>query len=81
MSRLDVEHHTAQVENAKATGRWTPSRKASLLALIRSRALTVAQACERFGFSPEEIAEWSARQERFGHGGLKIGQLQTCGHA
>jgi len=42
-------------ENVK---RWTPRRKAAVLAAVRSGAITVEEACRRYEISREEFLAW-----------------------
>ena len=39
-------------------GRWFPRRKAQVVAAVHAGALSVVEACRRYGLSPEEFQEW-----------------------
>lgn len=69
-----------QAENARRTGRWTPQRKDALLNLLKAKAITTSTCLELYGFSADELDEWSRRRAAFGTKGLKVLQLQACGH-
>jgi len=56
--------------------RWTPRRKAAVILAIRNKAITVWNACERYGLSAEEIAEWERDLGRYGVPGLRTTRLQ-----
>ena len=51
--------------------RWTPKRKAEIVEAIKGRHLTVLQACQRYGLTPEEVQAWQRRFARDGLAGLK----------
>ena len=59
--------------NAK---RWTARRKAAVVEAVRSGVLTLAEACERYNLSAEEIAAWRRAIEQHGLGGLRVTRLQ-----
>jgi hypothetical protein len=40
------------------TIRWVPRRKAQVVAAVLAGALSVPEACRRYGLSPEELREW-----------------------
>ena len=50
--------------------RWTIRRKAAVLQALRSGALTLAQALERYALSVEDIRAWERDLERHGLYGL-----------
>lgn len=56
------------------TQRWTIRRKAALLEALRSGALTLEQARDRYALSAEEIGTWERQFERHGLYGLRA----TC---
>ena len=45
------------------TIRWFAGRKSQVVAAVQDGALSVAQACRRYGLSPEEFREWQRRYE------------------
>lgn len=54
--------------------RWTPSRKAAVVIAMR-RAKPVAQAAlmARYALTDDEVAIWTARFDRHGQRGLRVG--------
>ena len=46
--------------------RWTPQRKAAVLAAVRSGAITVEEACRRYEISGEEFLAWLRRSRPTG---------------
>jgi len=61
---------------ALKTRRWTIRRKAAVLQALRSGALTLAQALERYALSVEEIRAWERDLERHGLYGLRATRVQ-----
>ena len=61
---------------ALKTRRWTIRRKAAVLQALRSGALTLAQALERYALSVEEIRAWERQLERHGLYGLRATRVQ-----
>ena len=59
-----------------ATRRWTARRKAAVVEAVRSGVLTLAEACERYNLSAEEIAAWLRAIEQHGIYGLRVTRLQ-----
>ena len=55
---------------ARGTSRWTPWRKAAVIIGVREGTLTVAEACDHYKLSPEELAGWDAAFDRRGISGL-----------
>jgi transposase-like protein len=51
--------------------RWTPGRKAAVLAAVRSGAITVEEACRRYEISGEEFLAWLRAFETHGLPGLR----------
>jgi len=45
------------------TVRWFAGRKSQVVAAVQDGALSVSQACRRYGLSPEEFREWQRRYE------------------
>ena len=58
------------------TRRWTIRRKAAVLQAVRSGALTLEQARERYAISVEEIRAWERQLERHGLYGLRATRVQ-----
>ena len=58
------------------TRRWTIRRKAALLQALRSGALTLEQARDRYALSVEEIRAWERDLERHGLYGLRATRVQ-----
>lgn len=56
--------------------RWVASRKMAVLNRIDAGELSVEDAYAQFELSPEELAEWRARYERYGKLGLRTTRLQ-----
>ena len=56
--------------------RWTIRRKAGVLEAIRSGALTLEEACQRYALSLEELLAWERDLERYGLHGLRATRLQ-----
>lgn len=53
------------------TKRWVARRKAAVVAAVRGGVLTIADACRRYGLSPEEFLEWERHYEAEGLKGLR----------
>ena len=51
--------------------RWTPSRKAEVLRMLRVGEIGIETACEIWGLSIEELLAWIAAERRAGRAGLK----------
>lgn len=64
---------------ARDGGRWTPGRKSAVVSLVRQGALSVAQACEQFDLSTEELGSWVRLEEAHGAAGLSVLRLQPLG--
>ena len=56
--------------------RWTIRRKAALLEALRSGALTLERASQRYALSLEELRAWERDLERYGVYGLRATRLQ-----
>ncbi len=58
------------LENLPAvnTVRWTPRRKAEVVAAVAGRLLSAGEACKRYSLTAEELEDW---QRRIDHGGLR----------
>ena len=55
---------------------WSASRKAIIVAAVKSGILTLPKACLRYGLTPEELEGWQRVFERFGPAGLRCTQVQ-----
>ncbi len=56
--------------------RWTPHRKAEVVAAVRGGLLTFDQACSRYGLAMEELTGWQRAVDRSGIPGLRVTRLQ-----
>lgn len=56
--------------------RWVISRKAAVVAAVRSGAIGLEEACRRFELSEEEFHAWERGFDRHGVPGLRITRLQ-----
>jgi hypothetical protein len=59
-----------------STRRWVPRRKAAVILAIRNKAITVWDACERYGLSAEELAKWERDLDQYGVPGLRSTRVQ-----
>lgn len=57
-------------------GRWTPRRKAEVVAAVRGGLLTFDQACVRYSLQMEELTSWQRSLGRSGMPGLRVTQLK-----
>lgn len=57
------------------TKRWVVRRKAAILAAVRSGAITIEEACQRYGISEEELLGWQRAFEAHGLPGLRATRL------
>ena len=48
------------------TTRWTPRRKAEIVAAVRSGLISVDGACHRYNLTNEEFASWECLFEKYG---------------
>jgi hypothetical protein len=63
------------------TKRWSPSRKAAVVAAARAGVISREEACARYMMSDEELAEWEHAYDKNGVPGLRTTRLQTYRHA
>ena len=56
--------------------RWTPMRKAEVVACVRAGLITPANACERYMLSEEELQSWSRHLDKHGVSALRTTRLQ-----
>lgn len=67
---------TLETLPAADTRRWVVRRKAEVIAAIHGGLLTEAEACARYGLSPEELELWEQSIERAGVPGLRVTRIQ-----
>ena len=58
------------------TTRWTVSRKAAVVAAVRSGTITLEEALRRFQLSEEEFLSWQRAFEAHGPAGLRATRVQ-----
>ncbi|HEY1299838.1 MAG TPA: DUF1153 domain-containing protein [Stellaceae bacterium] len=58
------------------TARWSPRRKAAVVAATRTGVISRGEACERYLLSPEELASWEAALDENGIPGLRTTRQQ-----
>jgi hypothetical protein len=58
------------------TIRWVASRKAAVVTAVRSGAISLEEACSRYGLSTDEFLAWQMAFDRSGQSGLQIRRLQ-----
>ena len=59
------------------TKRWTARRKASVVAAVLSRMITVDDVCQRYGLSIDEFLSWHNAMQRHGLHGLRTTKLRN----
>lgn len=57
--------------------RWTPRRKAAVVADIHFGRVTAEEAAAEHGLSPEELQSWIDRHRRYGRRGLAVTRIQV----
>lgn len=58
------------------THRWTPRRKAEVVAAVLGGLLSVDEACQRYSLTAEEFTSWQDALDRNGMRGLRVTHLQ-----
>ena len=58
------------------TARWTPRRKAEVVAAVAGGLLTFDEACYRYSISIEELSSWQRAVDRSGMPGLRVTRMQ-----
>jgi Protein of unknown function (DUF1153) len=58
------------------TTRWVIRRKAEVVAAVRSGAICLEDACNRYTLSMEEFLSWQRLIDRHGLAGLRVTHLQ-----
>ena len=66
------------LENLPATNtpRWTPRRKAEVVAAIAGGLLSFDEACQRYSLSTEEFRSWQRAMDHTGMKGLRVTRMQ-----
>ncbi|MDD5585801.1 MAG: DUF1153 domain-containing protein [Alphaproteobacteria bacterium] len=59
-----------------ATRRWVTSRKAQVVAAVRTGILSLNEACERYHLSTEEFRSWARLLDEHGVRGLRATRVQ-----
>ena len=59
------------------TKRWSPSRKAAVVAAARSGVISREEACARYSMSDEELLAWEQALDKNGVPGLRTTRLQS----
>ena len=62
---------------APDTKRWSPGRKAAIVAAIRSGAISREEACARYLLSVEEVVGWEKAFDQNGVPGLRTTRQQS----
>lgn len=58
------------------TKRWVVRRKAVVVAAVREGAISLDEACQRYGLSIEEFRAWQRAIDSHGIAGLRVTRLQ-----
>lgn len=64
------------VHDERPDARWTPSRKADVVADVCSARTSISDALQRYALSKEELAGWIRQYRRHGLRGLSVLRLQ-----
>ena len=64
-----------------ANGRYTPKRKAAIVAAVNGDAISKDSACDRYGISAEEFGYWIASLAKAGKAGLRVTRIQDYAFA
>lgn len=59
------------------TKRWSPSRKAAVVAAVRAEVLSREEACARYTLSDEELVAWERAFDQNGVPGLRSTRIQS----
>lgn len=59
------------------TKRWSPSRKAAVVAAARAGLISREEACKRYMLSDEELLAWERALDQNGVPGLRTTRLQS----
>jgi hypothetical protein len=60
--------------------RWTPRKKAEVVAAVNGGLLSSDDACERYNLSLEELVAWQIAADRAGLAGLRTTKSQRYRH-
>jgi hypothetical protein len=55
--------------------RWVPRRKAAVILAIRSKLISIWDACELYDLSAKELTEWERALDRYGIPGLRTTRI------
>jgi hypothetical protein len=66
---------------APDTKRWSPSRKAAVVAATRAGLISREEACARYMLSAEELAAWEKALDQNGVPGLRTTRQQSYRYA
>jgi transposase-like protein len=55
---------------------WMPKQKARIVEALRRQELTVSEACEHYGLTPDELASWSRAYDWGGIRGLTLAGMK-----
>lgn len=61
---------------AATTTRWTPTRKAAVVAEIATGKITFNHAVEHYGLGADELRDWMERDAKHGTHGLSVTRRQ-----
>lgn len=67
---------TVQAPPSPETRRWTPRRKAEIVAAVRAGLLTFEQARVRYELDSEELISWQRGFQRGGTAGLRVTRVR-----
>ena len=63
------------------TKRWSPSRKAAVIAAARAGLISREEVCTRYMMSDEELVAWERAYDQNGVPGLRTTRLQSYRYA
>jgi transposase-like protein len=58
------------------TVRWSPQRKAFVVAAVQDGAISFEEACQRYELSAEELLAWQHAKQAYGIGALRVTRFQ-----
>lgn len=58
------------------TARWSPRRKAIVVAAVKGGLITLEEACARYRMILDEFLSWEHTVMHYGVGGLRVSELQ-----
>lgn len=73
-----LQGHQVTLDTLPPAGvlRWSPSRKAQVVAAVHLGLLTTEDACRRYGLTLEEFTGWQRAVDRTGLKGLRVTRTQ-----